>query len=115
MASTYLKTESVAGVLIATPLTEKIAERECNVLLKEISEEAAKHGWKVATDLTEVMLLASVGLGMFVTLNRDCKKNGGKLVVFGLSPELMSLLQITRLEKVFGIAKDRDAALKLLA
>lgn len=115
MASTYLKTESVAGALVATPLSEKIAERECNVLLTEISDEAAKHGWKVATDLSEVMLLASVGLGMFVTLNRDCKKNGGKLVVFGLSPELRSLLQITRLEKVFGIAKDREAALKMLA
>lgn len=115
MDSTYLKTETAGPALIATPLTEKVAERESNVIQNEVLAAAPAHQWKVAMDAGQIQLLASVGLGMLVSINRECKAKGGKFVVFNISPDLMSVLYVTKLEKVVAIANDRAAALKLLS
>lgn len=113
--STFIKTEMDSGVVVARLLCEKVAERESQVLQAELSAAATPHKWKLALDCAEVMLLASVGLGMLVTLNKNAKAGGGKLAVFNLSKELMEVLKLTRLERVLLIAKDRAAAIKAVA
>ena len=115
MDSTFVSTEIVNGHLVAHLKCEKVAERESSIISGELGTLAAKHAWKVALDMTEVMLLASVGLGALVSLNKNCKANAGKLVVFGLGNELFEVLKITRLDRVITITKDRDAALKALS
>jgi len=93
---------------------EKLAEREAHFLQTELATAAKTGGWKLALDVSEVMLLASVGLGALVTLNKECLP-AGKLVVFGIVDEIREVLRITRLERVLTIAKDKDAALKTFA
>lgn len=115
MDSTFVSTELVGGVLVAHLKCEKVAEREATVISGELVTQAAAHAWKLALDMTEVMLLASVGLGALVTLNKNCKAKGGKLVVYGLASELAEVLKITRLDRVLTIVKDRDAGVKALA
>jgi len=115
MDSTFVSTEVVNGRLVARLKCEKVAEREAPIISGELGAEASKHSWRLALDMSEVMLLASVGLGALVTLNKNCKANSGKLVVFGLGSELFEVLKITRLDRIITIAKDRDAALKTLS
>ena len=115
MDSTFVFTEVVNGRLVARLKCEKIAERESSIISGELATEAGKHAWKIALDMEEGMLLASVGLGSLVTLNKNCKANAGKMVVFGLGAELFEVLKITRLDRVITIAKDRDAAIKALS
>jgi len=115
MDSTFVSTEIVNGHLVARLKCEKVAERESGIISGELGAEAGKHSWKIALDMSEVTMLASVGLGSLVTLNRNCKANSGRMVVFGLTGELFEVLKITRLDRVITIAKDRDAALKVLA
>lgn len=112
MQSTFLSTEVVSGVLVAKLRCEKVAERESAVIAGELTPLLQGHAWKVVLDLQEVMLLASVGLGALVTLNMNCKANGGKMAVCGVGNDLMDVLRITRLEKVLSIVKDRDSAIK---
>ncbi len=113
--STFVKTELDGGVVVARLLCEKVAERESQVLQAELSAAATPYQWRLALDCEEVMLLASVGLGMLVTLNKNCKAGGGKMAVFNLSKELMEVLKLTRLERVLVIAKDRATAVKAVS
>ena len=66
-------------------------------------------------DLSEVMLLASAGLGALLTINKACKAGGGSLAIFGTSDEIVGVLKITKLDKVLQIRTGRDAALKAVS
>jgi anti-anti-sigma factor len=115
MQSTFLSTEVVQGKLIARLLCEKVAERESSIITGELTPMLAGHGWRVAIDMSEVMLLASVGLGALVTLNKSCKANSGRLAVYSVAAEIMEVMKITRLDKILSICPDRDSAIKALA
>lgn len=115
MESTYLKLEHVGTALIGRLKCEKLAERESNVMNTEIAGHAQESSWKVALDLEEVMLVASVGLGALVTLNKNCKANNGKLVVFNMAEEILESLKLSRLDRIITIVADQAAALKALA
>lgn len=114
MQSTFLSTEVVQGKLVATLRCEKVAERESAIITGELTPLLAGHGWKVAVNMTEVMLLASVGLGALVTINKNCKANSGRLAVYGVAPEILEVMKITRLDKVLALCADRDSAIKAL-
>lgn len=115
MRSTFLTTERVGNVVIARLCCEKFAEREATIVQTELAAAAKESSWRLAIDASEVMLLASVGLGALVTLNKDCKAGGGKLVVFAVTQEIREVLRLTRLERIITIVKDQDAALKSFA
>ena len=112
--STYVRTEMVGKAVVARLLVEKIAERESQVLQNELAAAAGPLGWRLAIDASEVTLLPSVGLGALVSMSKQCKAGGGKLVLFGLSAELGEVLKLTRLDRMIVIAPDREAALKAL-
>ena len=59
-------------------------------------------------------MVASAGLGAFLTLNPSCKKNGGKLVLFGMDPAIRQVFELTKLHKLLSIVDNREAALKVV-
>lgn len=101
--------------LIARVQAQKVGSREAQVIENELRSVAPTRVWKIAIDLSEVTLLASMGLGMLVSLHKACAQNGGKLVICGLRGDLLTLLKITHLERVLKIVPDLDAAKKALA
>src|SRR5262249_46313790 len=103
-----------SGILVARIKCEMVGSREAPILENEIKAQLPARAWRVIVDLCEVTILASMGLGMLVTLNRECKDKGGKLVVCCVSPEIMSVLKTTRLERVLQILPDLDAAKKAM-
>lgn len=115
MASTFVSTKTIDGITVARLHCEKLAEREATILQVELLAAAKASAWKIVLDVSEVMLLASVGLGALVTINKDCKAGGGKLVVFGLAEEIREVLRVTRLERVLTIAKDQESAVLAFA
>lgn len=112
--TTHTSTASLDGVLDAKIKFEKLTEREGPIIVNEITADAPGCGWKIALDMADVTFMASAGIGAIVTLHKRCKANGGKLAVYGLSDDLLQLLKLTRLNKLFTIADDKDAAIKAL-
>lgn len=110
--SQYIKSEPFGEVLAAQVLQEKITDRECAAVLSDLIDAARAASWRIALDLSNVMLLASAGLGTLINLHKQCLAAGGKLVVFGLSDELIELMKLTKLNKLLTISDSRDAALK---
>lgn len=110
--SSFVSHSLVGNVVVARLEREKITEHECQVILTELTEAAAKCQHHLAVDLSVVTLIASAGLGALITLNKNIKAKGGKVVFFNMSNDLMQVFKLTRLNTLLTIVKDRDAAVK---
>lgn len=56
--------------------------------------------------------MASAGIGALLDIRKTASEAGGKLVVFGLSDDLLEVLKLTNLHKIFSIASNEVKALK---
>lgn len=115
--SSYVRVEKLPGgqCAVATVIFEKVGSREAPIVQQELYDAAENARWRVVVDLSAVTLLASMGLGALVSLHKKCKEEAGSMVVCGLGNELLSLLKLTHLDRVFKICSDRDAAIRAFA
>jgi anti-anti-sigma factor len=113
--SQRIKTEVVRNGVVAYLLTEKVTDYEASVLTPELMHIAENSRWRIVLDMTKVALLASAGIRVLISLEQRCKKEKGKFIITGLSGELLDLIKITRLDKLFTISKDPKAAAESLA
>jgi anti-sigma B factor antagonist len=67
---------------------------------------------QVVLDFTSVKFMASAMLGKLVALQKKCVEYRAKLKLCGISPEIMEVFKITKLNKVFDIQSDEAAARK---
>lgn len=67
---------------------------------------------RLIVDFTPVNFMASAALGKIVQLQKKSKEYKVKLKLSGISPEIYEVFKITKLHKVFDIAKDEAAARK---
>lgn len=110
-ASSYLQVRPGPGAAVARILREKVSEYEADIIRNEALAAIDAGSTRLALDLSEVQLLTSAGLGALITLDRECRARKGRLVLFGVSDQLLSLLKVTRLDRVFSIKPDEAAAL----
>ena len=67
---------------------------------------------RVIVDFAPVAFMASSALGKIVQLQKKSKEYKVKLKLSGIAPEIYEVFKITKLHKVFDIAKDEAAARK---
>ncbi len=83
-------------------------ERISNALTDLVNND--KSG-RILLDFTPVQYLSSQAIGIIVNIHKKTAAiQGGKLVVCGLSPQLLQLLKITRMDRVLKIVKDQKEA-----
>ena len=68
---------------------------------------------RVIIDLGGVMFMDSSGVATLVEVLREQRARGGKLVLCNLQNRVLSIFKISRLDSVFTIAADRDAAMSV--
>ena len=61
--------------------------------------------------LEKVSFVDSRGLSVFVSALKHAREKQGQVVLVALMPEVRSLLELTRLHKVFDIFEDTNSAL----
>lgn len=113
--SQLIKAVADNGVLVVHIKCEKLAEYEATIIQNEITPLAKGLGWKVAFDFGSVGLIASVGLGMLVAVNRLAKAAKGKVAIFKMSDNIRNVMKLTRLDSGFTIVADQAAAVKAVA
>ena|SRR5208337_2033897 len=97
-------------------LPSTIDTMEIDGLIEAVLKQLASKGdqrWVV--DLSKVEYLGSSMLGLFVNMRERIRQADGKLVLCGMSPQLMQIFKTCCLERLFTIAKSRPAALALAA
>ena len=63
-------------------------------------------------DFGNVEYLSSAALGKFITLNKKVNAAQGKLVLCNIDPQIYEVFEITKLNKLFNIQKEEQAALQ---
>jgi anti-sigma B factor antagonist len=79
---------------------------DLNTLLGKTNEQ------QVILDFTPVKFMASAMLGKLVQLEKKCQEFKVKLKLCGVSPDIMQVFKITKLNKVFDIQPDEPTARK---
>jgi anti-sigma B factor antagonist len=67
---------------------------------------------QVIIDFTPVKFMASSMLGKLVQLEKKCKEFKVKLKLCGITPDILQVFKITKLNKVFDIQPDEPTARK---
>lgn len=84
-----------------------VSEALKEAVLKADAKEPSKR-WVV--DLTTVVFLPSVGIGMLIQLLNASKAKGGEFVLVGVNPKIRELLRISAIEQLFDFHDDLEAA-----
>jgi anti-sigma B factor antagonist len=77
------------------------------VLLGEIKE---KHTRKILLNLKSVRYIDSSGIASLVEGLKASRDNGARMILFGLSPSVREVLELSRLQKIFEIYDSEEQA-----
>ena len=115
MEKQYLTAKLVGPVVQITVTAETLGEKEAKRFVAEACEVIEAMGPRVIVDFGQVRMIASAGLGALVEIHRTCAANNGKVAIYNASPNIVSGLKLTRLNRLFKIAKSEAAAAKAVA
>jgi anti-sigma B factor antagonist len=81
------------------------------VLRNELRKVQQKRPKRIIVDLARVGYMDSTGLATLVEAMQQGRKFGTRIVLCSLSDRVRSIIEIARLDSVFVLAPDRQAAL----
>ena len=79
-----------------------------NEAILELIRKEPEGQWVL--DLSQLSYMGSAALGLLVNLRQQIKQSGGRLVLCGLSPQLMHIFKTCCMERLFKIVKSRNDA-----
>jgi anti-sigma B factor antagonist len=101
--------EAVWAIIQPRDLTDAAVEEMQRDVL---AAAAQKPKLPVILDLTKVEFVPSMGLAALVSMMRSLKKDDHRFVLASVHPHVRNLLSVTRLDRLFEIHANLDAALK---
>lgn len=69
---------------------------------------------KIVLNFANVEFLSSAALGKLITFEKKAKRNGSKLILSNIAPEIYQVFTITNLDKLFTIKDNEADALAVL-
>lgn len=109
--ASIIKVEAHGNYVVGRVVSNTVSQREAPIIEHALSEAGPGARWRVIVDLRDVALLSSVGLGMLITMHKRCSEGRGKVAVCNLSKELIELIKMTKLDRVFAVADTLDDAI----
>ena len=109
----------------ASPATPVVPEHRPNVLLLEgdidlhvspavresVNAVIRKKPERIVIDLSRTTFIDSAGVAVLILAMQEVEAYGGKFFLAGLQETLRSIFETSRLERIFRIFPDVDAAL----
>lgn len=106
-----------SGITTARLVGPSIGQREAPIINESIvaalTAATPPIRWLIL-DFASVTFINSMGLGMLIDLRNRTHKLGGKTALTNLNAELLSLLKMVKLEKLFAMPKSSDELKKLI-
>ena len=110
-----LELEEVQGdVTVVNFIDKKILdEQNIQIIGEQLFDLVANQGKKkILLNFGNVEFLSSAALGKLITLNKKVQSSGGKMIMCRIAKEIMEVFEITKLNKLFNIQKEEQAALQ---
>jgi len=109
-----LEVEDIGDITVVNFTDKKILDEQNIQIIGEqlfsLIDELGRR--KVILNFSNVEYLSSAALGKFITLNKKVNAVGGKLVLCNIDPAIYEVFEITKLNKLFNIQKEEQAALQ---
>ena len=109
---TTITTREVSHVTIVDIHGRITLGDETGLLRDTIRDLLTEGKKKIVLNLTHVDYIDSSGVGELVSGFTTVRNAGGELKLFGLSPKVRDILQVTKLYTVFDIKDDEFTAVK---
>jgi anti-sigma B factor antagonist len=109
-----LEIEDVGDVTVVNFVDKKILdEQNIQIIGEQLFDLVDNQGKrKLLLNFGNVEFLSSAALGKFITLNKKVQASGGKLTMCKIAKEILEVFEITKLDKIFKIYPDEQAALQ---
>ena len=79
--------------------------------VRSVFHDVVRDGWPIVlVDLEAVAFVDSAALGVLIGLHRRCRMKNGQCVLVAAQPEVVRLLEVTDLDKLFLAATSVEAA-----
>jgi len=105
-------TDDCAVVLLAVHELDTI---NTDQLESELAKVMGGEGQRnLVIGFEQVKFLASTALGALINIHKVVESRGGQLRLAGMSPEIYSVFDVTRLTKLFSIYPSLDEAMQSL-
>ena len=112
--SHHISADRGGALLCVTVRCEGVSDREAGIVFSEADALLDDRCTGLVVDLGHVMVLTSAGIGTLVRLHKRMEERKGRLAVCSLNEELTELFKLTRIDRLFLLADDRDSALRVL-
>ena len=107
-----IKSRSSSGILtiyfVDTKLLDESKMQQVNRELTELLDKTDEEN--VILDFRRIEFMSSAMLGKLVQIHKRCKEYKVKLKLCNISAEIRKVFKITKLDKLFEIYDDEDAA-----
>nr|MBF0681795.1 STAS domain-containing protein [Pseudomonas sp.] len=81
----------------------------------ELLEHINRGVGKIAVDLSQLNYISSAGLRVVLVLAKRLRQASGKLVIFGLQPNVREVFDVSGFLAILNVSDTRDQALAALA
>jgi anti-sigma B factor antagonist len=109
-----LEVEDIGEVTVVNFTDKKILDEQNIQVIGEqlfsLVDELGRR--KILLNFSNVEYLSSAALGKLITLNKKVNGAGGKLILCNIDPTIYEVFEITKLNKLFNIQKEEQAALQ---
>jgi anti-sigma B factor antagonist len=109
-----LEVEDMGDIAVVNFIDKKILDEQNIQMIGDdlfrLVDELGRR--KILLNFSNVEFLSSAALGKLITLNRKVQAVKGKLVLCGLTNDILEVFAITKLDKLFTIHREEQAALQ---
>jgi anti-anti-sigma factor len=99
------------GEAVCIALDGRLDTAGVGVIEFQFSSQVGAAGKPVIVDLGRVSFLASLGVRMFIATGRSLAARGGRMALYGPSPEVAEIIDVMGLGEVIPVVADEAAAL----
>jgi anti-sigma B factor antagonist len=111
-----IASKNIGHSIVITLMTPQIIEDAEIAALEQSLQQTIKQAniVSIVLNFENVHFLSSAVLRVLIKVNTTIVERQGKLRLCGIDPKILEVFKITRLNKVFDIRKDVDAAVESL-
>ncbi|MCU4176553.1 STAS domain-containing protein [Carboxylicivirga sp. N1Y90] len=104
-----LEFKEQSGLIIGSLVdTDRLNATVASEVKTELTDVLSKSGTKLLINLSNVKFIDSTGIGVLISALKTARQHNGSLYLCSIQSQVMSLLSLMKLDKIFEIYKNEE-------
>jgi anti-anti-sigma factor len=109
----FVTVAATTHVAVASIDLPSVRERQAAIMRERLGELLRQCRGRLAVGFVPVEDMTSACINALIEVSNDCRRSGGRLVIFGLQPPLRKVFASTGLDRILTVTPDAESALRL--